>query len=174
MALLASEHPGQHWYQLEMFLVKAGVYSSEHILLADPIILSFIGNMGTKQAKVLRNYAKRVVLPVLGLRGTYQEDEDSDINGDHIISTPPTRKRHLDLREAIIHNFFKKPKVEPANVLPLPLEPAFPASETYFWGHIDARGEMLDNGEGSSDEEVDQLHSEDTEGELDNGEDGEL
>jgi hypothetical protein len=174
MALLASERPGQHWNQLEMFLLEAGVYSSEHILLADPLVLSFVGNMGAKQTKVLRNYAKRVVLPVLGLRGTYQEDEDSDIDGDHIISTPPTRKRRLDLGEAVVHNFFKKPKVEPVDVQPLPLEPTFPASEPYFWGHIDGGGEVIDNGEGSSDEEEDQLRSDDAEGDLDDEDEGEL
>ena len=46
IALLASEHPGHCWNQLEEFLWEAGVYSSEHILLADLTVLALIGNMG--------------------------------------------------------------------------------------------------------------------------------
>ena len=71
---------------MEEFLWEAGVNSSEHILLADPTVLALVGNMGAQQATVLHNYAKRVVLPVLGLQGTYQED----VNVDEARSTEPT------------------------------------------------------------------------------------
>ena len=67
MALLDSKRPGKYWIQLEGFLREAGVSSSEHILLADPTVLALVGNMGTQKAIVLCNYAKRIVLPVLGL-----------------------------------------------------------------------------------------------------------
>ena len=66
MALLTSNHPGKFWNQLEEFLWEAGVNSSEHILLADPTVLALIGNMGKQQATVLRNCARRVILPALG------------------------------------------------------------------------------------------------------------
>ena len=78
MALVASERPQYGWNQLEEFLWEAGVNSLEHILLADPTVLALIGNMGKQHATVLCNYAKCVVLPVLGLQGTYQEDESVD------------------------------------------------------------------------------------------------
>ena len=110
MALLDSERPGQYWNQLEGFLREAGVSSSEHILLADPTVLALVGNMGTQKAIVLRNYAKRIVLPVLGLRGTYQEDEKED---EDPTSISLTRKRPLDLGESIVQSFYKKPKIEP-------------------------------------------------------------
>ncbi|KAF8548632.1 hypothetical protein OG21DRAFT_1387956, partial [Imleria badia] len=70
---LTSARPGLYWNQLEVFLWEAGITSSEHILLADPTVLALVGDMGTRRAIVLRNHAKRLVLPVLGLRGTYQE-----------------------------------------------------------------------------------------------------
>jgi hypothetical protein len=108
-ALLAAERPGQCWGQLEEFLLEAGVNSSEHILLAEPTVLAFVGNMGTRQATVLRNYAKRVVLPVLGLHGTYQEDE---IDDEDCANAPPTCKRSLDLGDSVVRSLYKKPKTE--------------------------------------------------------------
>ena len=110
MALLDSERPGQYWNQLEGFLREARVSSSEHILLVDPTVLALVGNMGTQKAVVLRNYAKRIVLPVLGLRGTYQEDEKEDEDPTTISLT---RKRPLNLGESIVQSFYKKPKIEP-------------------------------------------------------------
>ena len=67
--------------------MEAGVYSSKDILLADPTVLALIENMGAWQATVLHNYAKHVILPILGLQGTYQEDENVD---EDPISVPPT------------------------------------------------------------------------------------
>jgi hypothetical protein len=110
MALLASERPGLYWNQLEIFLREAGIYSSEHVLLADPTVLALVGNMGPQQAVVLRNYAKRIILPLLGLRGTYQEDEDND--DTEFTSNPPTGKRLRDVGEAVLHGFYKKRKLE--------------------------------------------------------------
>ena len=78
IALLDSEHPGKYWNQLGIFLQEAGIYSSEHILLADATVLALVGNLGTRQVTILQNYAKRVVLPVLGLKYTYQEEQDEN------------------------------------------------------------------------------------------------
>lgn len=113
IALLAlSERPGLYWNQLEVFLREAGITSSEHILLADPTVLALVGNMGTWRATVLRNHAKRLVLPALGLQGTYQEDENDDSD---LKSTPQTGKRQLDLGESIVHSLYKKRKIECAD-----------------------------------------------------------
>jgi len=83
------------------------VNSSEHILLADPTVLALIGNIGSQQATVLRNYVKCIVLPVLGLKGMYQKDENVDEN-----STVPTRKQSLDLAESVVYGIYKKSKVQ--------------------------------------------------------------
>ena len=55
--------------------------TSEQILLVPEDVLSIIGIMGVARARILHNYAKRVVLPVLGLSGTHEEPE-LDINDD--------------------------------------------------------------------------------------------
>jgi|SRR5712671_5768086 len=57
---------------------------------------------------MLCNYVKRVVLPALGLQGTYQENEDVD---EAPKSAPPTHKRPLDLGESVVHGLYKKLKV---------------------------------------------------------------
>jgi len=43
-----------------------------------------IGDMGLAQARILHNYAKRMVLPVLGLQGNYKEPDlkDKEILGE--------------------------------------------------------------------------------------------
>ncbi|KAG1796097.1 hypothetical protein EV424DRAFT_1353305 [Suillus variegatus] len=50
------------------------VLSSQVILLPEDV-LSVIGNMGQRRARILRNYAKRTVLPLLGLINSYEEPE---------------------------------------------------------------------------------------------------
>ena len=39
-----------------------------------------VGNMGKARARVLRNYAKRSVLPLLGLKDNYDEPEISSLD----------------------------------------------------------------------------------------------
>ena len=75
------DKPGKGFDGLLYALLEAGMVTSEQILLVPEDILSVIGIMGVACARILRNYAKRVVLPVLGLSGTYEEPE-LDINDD--------------------------------------------------------------------------------------------
>jgi hypothetical protein len=159
MALLASEQPGKFWNQLEEFLWEAGVNSSEHILLADPTVLALVGNMGTQQATVLRNYAKRVILPVLGFQGTYQEDEKDD---EDPTSAPPTRKRPLDHEESVVYGTYKKPKINNADRTPSPPYEV----DLDIYRVDDGPTEMEEAGEHSNSEE-DELNSEDAESEDD-------
>ncbi|KAG1777587.1 hypothetical protein EV702DRAFT_945908, partial [Suillus placidus] len=53
--------------ELETSLLNAGVVSSSQVILLPEDVLSVIGDMGQKRARILRNYAKRTVLPLLGL-----------------------------------------------------------------------------------------------------------
>ena len=167
MTLLASERPGIFWSQLEEFLWEAGVNSSEHILLADPTVLALVGNMGAQQATVLRNYAKHVVLPVLGLQGTYQED----VNVDEARSTEPTRKRPLDLGESVIYGLYKKPRIDDADRTPTP-PPYEDDLDIYLVDEQDPNSKF-DNeaaemeGEEDEEDEEDELYSEDAEGDDD-------
>jgi hypothetical protein len=168
MALLASERPGIFWNQLEEFLWEAGVNSSEHILLADPTVLALVGNMGTQQATVLRNYAKRVVLPVLGLQETYQEDENVD---EQPRITEPTRKRPLDLGESVVYGVYKKPRITDADRIP-DTPPYEDDLDVYLVDErdpnfkFDNEAAEMESEEYEEDEE-DELYSEDAEGEDD-------
>ena len=99
--------------------------------------------MEKQHATVLRNYAKCVVLPVLGLQGTYQEDESVD---EDPTSAPSTCKRVLDLGESLVHSLYKKPKID---------------SDLVEFNNEAA--EMEDEGSRDSENE-DELYSEDSEG----------
>ena len=158
MTVLASERPGTCWDQLAEFLWEAGVNSSEHILLADPTVLALVGNMGTRQATVLRNYAKRVVLPVLGLKGTYEEDE----NAEDPTSTALTRKRPLDLGESAVYGIYKKPKINDADQTP-ETPPYEPDLDIFLVDEWDPNFKV---DEAVGDEEWDDLDDSDEEDEL--------
>ena len=73
--LVEVDEPGQQFGRLVDFLLEAGIFSSEQILLCPEDMLCVIGNMGLAQARILRNYAKHMVLPVLGLQGNYEEPD---------------------------------------------------------------------------------------------------
>lgn len=158
IALLDSERPGKYWNQLDIFLREAGIYSSEHILLADATVLALVGNMGTHQATILRNYAKRVVLPVLGLKYTYQEEEDEN---QDMATVAQTGKRRLDLGESIVHSLYKKQKTEPV-VDPAPNLPAEDWEAFIAFDNVDDElSEAVDDGsdvdEDVDEDEVDEL-----------------
>ena len=168
ITLLASEHPGNCWNQLEEFLWEAGVYSSEHILLTDPTVLALVGNIGAWQATVLRNCAKHVILAILGLQGTYQEDEN--INDDPT-SAAPTYKWPLDLGESVVYGLYKKQRISNSDI---PTPPSENDLGEYLVDNqnpnfeFDNRAAEMEDEEGKgsdSDEEEDKLYSEDAEGE---------
>lgn len=66
---------GKGFDRLLYAMLEAGMVTSEQILLVPEDVLSVIGVMGQARARILRNYAKRVVLPMLGLVGKYEEPE---------------------------------------------------------------------------------------------------
>ncbi|KAG1837557.1 hypothetical protein DFJ58DRAFT_626668, partial [Suillus subalutaceus] len=75
LALIDAERPELQIQELEMSLLDAGVVLSSQVMLLLEDVLSVVGNMGQKQARILRNFAKRIVLPLLGLLNSYEEPE---------------------------------------------------------------------------------------------------
>ena len=75
IALLVINRPGENFGELQDILLDAGIVTSEQVLLLPEDVLSVIGYMGQAQARTLRNYARRIVLPIMGLRGNYEEPE---------------------------------------------------------------------------------------------------
>ena len=67
--------PGQGFSKLEETLREAGlVLSCEAVLLPEDVV-SVISNMGAKKARILCNYAKCIVLPLLSLQGNHDDPE---------------------------------------------------------------------------------------------------
>jgi hypothetical protein len=75
LQILEVEKPGQNFGVMERCLTEAGLVSSHMIILLPENVLSTIGGMGQGRARILRNYAKRLVLPLLGLQRNYDEPE---------------------------------------------------------------------------------------------------
>ena len=50
------------------------VLSCQVVILPEDVV-SVIGNMGEKKARILHNYAKCAVLPLLGLQGNHDDPE---------------------------------------------------------------------------------------------------
>lgn len=73
--MIEYDKPGKGFDRLLYAMLEAGMVTSEQILLVPEDVLSVIGVMGQARARILRNYAKRVVLPMLGLAGKYEEPE---------------------------------------------------------------------------------------------------
>ena len=73
--LVEVDKPGHQFRRLVEFLLEAGIFSSEQILLCPEDVLCVIGDMGLAHARILRNYAKHIVLPILGLQGNYEEPD---------------------------------------------------------------------------------------------------
>jgi hypothetical protein len=82
LKLIEADHPGQGFGELETPLLDAGLVASSQLVLLPEDVLSVIGDIGRKRARTLRNYAKRAVLPLLGLRGTYEQPEIVSPNKD--------------------------------------------------------------------------------------------
>jgi hypothetical protein len=75
LKLIEVEKPVQRFGRLLGFLLESGISSSDQLFLCPENVLCVIGDMGIAQARILRNYAKHIVLPVLGLQGNYEEAE---------------------------------------------------------------------------------------------------
>ena len=73
--MIEVDKPGKGFDRLLYAMLEAGMVTSEQILLVPEDVLSVIGVMGQARARILRNYAKHVVLPMLGLAGNYEEQE---------------------------------------------------------------------------------------------------
>ena len=73
IALVEIDKPGESFGELERALLEVGITTAEQLLLIPKDVLSVIGNMGPARARVLRNYTKHVILPLLGLRGDYKD-----------------------------------------------------------------------------------------------------
>ena len=71
--LLKVEKPGQGFGELEQVLLESGLFISKQILLLPEDVLSAISDIGRPQARILHNFAKRVVLPLLGLLRNHEE-----------------------------------------------------------------------------------------------------
>ncbi|KAG1885933.1 uncharacterized protein F5891DRAFT_1201300 [Suillus fuscotomentosus] len=75
LALIDAEKPELRICELETSLLDAGVVLLSQVMLLPEDVLSVIGNMGQKQARILHNYTKQIVLPLLGLISSYEEPE---------------------------------------------------------------------------------------------------
>ena len=75
LELIEADKPGQGFDELKTLLLDAGLASSSQLVLLPEDVLSVVGDMGQKRARILCNYAKRVVLPLLRLQGMYEEPE---------------------------------------------------------------------------------------------------
>ncbi|KIL54471.1 hypothetical protein M378DRAFT_92481 [Amanita muscaria Koide BX008] len=80
--MIEVDKPGKGFDHLLYAMLEAGMVTSDQILLVPEDVLSMIGVMGQARARILRNYARRVVLPMLGLAGKYEEPEIA-LDQDH-------------------------------------------------------------------------------------------
>ncbi|KAG1878157.1 hypothetical protein F4604DRAFT_1522967, partial [Suillus subluteus] len=67
LALIDAERPELRIWELETSLLDAGVVLSSQVMLLPEDVLSVVGDMGQKQARILRNFAKQIILLLLGL-----------------------------------------------------------------------------------------------------------
>lgn len=67
--LAEKERPGKGFHLLLEDLLDAGLLTSADILILEESALTVIGRMGWPHARALRNFSKRLTLPLLGMRG---------------------------------------------------------------------------------------------------------
>ncbi|KAF8890354.1 hypothetical protein BD779DRAFT_1671320 [Infundibulicybe gibba] len=75
LQLVDENKPGEDFWELKELLLNAGLFSSEQILMLPEDVLGVI--VGLPQARVLRNYARHLVLPILGVHCNHDEPEIS-------------------------------------------------------------------------------------------------
>jgi hypothetical protein len=85
--ILHADKPEWGFDKLENDLVVAGFFTADQVLIPPESVLMFLGDMGLARARALCNYARRLVLPILGLLGNYDQPEiDLDQRTDEIHS----------------------------------------------------------------------------------------
>ena len=72
---LHADKPEWGFDKLENDLVMAGFYTADQVIIPPESVLMFLGDMGLARARALRNYARHLVLPILGLPGNYNQPE---------------------------------------------------------------------------------------------------
>ena len=96
---IEADKPGQGFSELEETLGEAGLVSSCQVVILSEDVVSVIGNMGAKKARILCNYAKCAVLPSLGLQGNHDNPEIAspmkDTEGNGIMESGLCQVRDL-------------------------------------------------------------------------------
>lgn len=72
---IEDERPGLGLGNLEPVLISAGIDDSSQILLLPEDVLCVAADISHSQARILHNYARRIVLSRLGFKGRYDEPE---------------------------------------------------------------------------------------------------
>lgn len=73
--ILHADKPEWGFDKLENDLVVEGFFTADQVLIPPESVLMFLGDMGLARARALCNYARRLVLPILGLPGNYDQPE---------------------------------------------------------------------------------------------------
>ncbi|KAG6912840.1 hypothetical protein DXG01_011624, partial [Tephrocybe rancida] len=88
-----AEKPWVKTTKLETALRDAGIASSDQIILLPKEDLEVIGGMGPEAARMLRNYAKRLVFSLLGFTGNYDDPEIVSGSVAQAVKGPHSKKR---------------------------------------------------------------------------------
>jgi hypothetical protein len=75
LEILHADKPEWRFDKLENDLVMAGLFTADQVLVPPESVLMFLGDMGLARARALRNYARRLVLPILGVQDNYDQPE---------------------------------------------------------------------------------------------------
>ncbi|KIM91128.1 hypothetical protein PILCRDRAFT_1331 [Piloderma croceum F 1598] len=75
LELIEADKPGKGYNKLKGILGEAGLVSSNHLVMLLEDVMCIIGNIGKMQVRVLHNYVKCSVLPLLRLQGNYDDPE---------------------------------------------------------------------------------------------------
>ncbi|KAG6914522.1 hypothetical protein DXG01_016787 [Tephrocybe rancida] len=82
LSMVRADHPTTATLDgLEEALLAEGISSSDQIILSPEEVLRHINDMGLAFALMLQNYAKRIVFPLLGLRGGFDGGREVVLQG---------------------------------------------------------------------------------------------
>lgn len=86
---LEAEQPDVSFGDLEQKFLDAGITESPQILVLPEHVLCVVGELDLFHVRILRNYTRRIILPLLGFANTYDdpvpepaEDQFSDSQDD--------------------------------------------------------------------------------------------